>query len=150
MAQSLANIVIHLIFSTKDRREMITKTIQDDLNGYMAGILQNLGAPAIIIGGTKDHVHILFNLPKTLAVAKAVEEVKRGSSKWIKTKGRDFSTFAWQNGYGAFSVSESNVEAVKTYISRQEEHHKKFSFQDELRRFLEKNKIRFDEKYLWD
>jgi putative transposase len=150
MAQSLANIVIHLIFSTKERREMITQTVQDDLYGYMAGILQNLGAPAVIIGGTKDHVHILFNHPKTLAVAKVVEEVKRGSSKWIKTKGREFNAFAWQNGYGAFSVSESNVDAVKTYISRQEEHHKKFSFQDELRRFLEKNKIKFDEKYLWD
>ncbi|HUT54733.1 MAG TPA: IS200/IS605 family transposase [bacterium] len=116
MAQSLANIVIHLIFSTKERRAMIPKGVQTDLYAYLAGILHNLDAPAIIIGGTEEHVHILFNHPKTLAVSKVVEEVKRGASKWMKMRGPEFSAFVWQNGYGAFSVSESNVDAVRAYI----------------------------------
>ena len=105
---------------------------------------------ALTIGGVEDHVHLLFPLSKNHSLAKIVEEVKKGSSKWIKTQGPTFQSFAWQAGYGAFSVSESNVEAVRKYIDRQVEHHKKQSFQDELRAFLVKHKIDIDERYLWD
>ena len=150
MPQSLANIHIHLIFSTKDRMPLISDAVRDDLHAYMATILANLKSPATLINSVEDHIHILLNLSRTCPLAKAVEDVKRDSSKWLKTQGPAFSGFAWQAGYGAFSVSESNCGAVANYIRNQREHHRKITFQDELRTFLDKHQLSYDEKYLWD
>lgn len=108
MPQSLANIYIHLIFSTKDRAPLLTDTIRDSLHAYLATILSNLNSPAILINSVEDHVHLLFKLSRTISLAKAVGDVKKDSSKWLKTRGPDFHQFSWQAGYGAFSVSESN------------------------------------------
>jgi REP element-mobilizing transposase RayT len=117
MAQSLARNLIHLNFSTKNRAPLLQATIRPELNGYIAGIFTNWKSPAIIIGSVADHVHALFGLSKNYALVKVVEEVKRGSSKWIKTKGREFAPFARQNGNGAFSVSSSMVNPVCLALS---------------------------------
>ncbi len=150
MPQSLARLCIHLVFSTKDRNPSLTDTIRPPLHAYMATVLNNLGSPAILINSVEDHAHILFDLGRTLSVAKAVEDVKKSSSKWIKTQSEAFVGFAWQAGYGAFAVSESNVEAVRQYITNQKEHHRKKSFQEEYRAFLTKHKVIYDERYMWD
>lgn len=150
MPQSLANLYIHLIFSTKDRHPFLKKEIRPELHAYLATVLAELKSPAILINSVEDHIHILFKMSRTVSVAKAVEEVKKSSSKWIKTKGIAFQTFSWQAGYGAFSVSESNTGAVANYIQNQEEHHRSKSFQDEFREFLKKNKIEYDARYVWD
>jgi putative transposase len=150
MPQSLARLCIHLVFSTKDRVPILTDDIRPPLHAYMATVLKNVGSPALLINSVEDHVHILFDLGRTVTVAKAVEDVKKSSSKWIKTQGDAFAGFAWQAGYGAFSVSESNVEAVRQYIANQKEHHSKKSFQDEYRAFLTKHKVTYDERYIWD
>lgn len=150
MPQSLANIYIHLIFSTKDRHPFLTKEINPDLHAYMATVLANLKCPATLINSVEDHVHILFNLTRTATVAQVVEEVKKSSSKWIKTQGPGFERFAWQAGYGAFSVSESNTGKVANYIRNQQEHHRKITFQEEYRNFLAKHNMEYDEHYVWD
>jgi REP element-mobilizing transposase RayT len=150
MAQSLAKNLLHLIFSTKNREPCLTPTVRPKLHAYMAGILQHWESPAIVIGSEADHVHALFCLSKNVALCKAVEEVKKGSSKWLKTQGPEFAAFHWQNGYGAFSVSASNVPAVRRYIERQEEHHRKRTFQEELREFLKRYGLEWDERYVWD
>jgi len=116
----------------------------------MAVVLQNLGCTPVLINSVEDHIHLLFDLGRTTSVSKAVEDVKKSSSKWIKTQGLEFAGFAWQAGYGAFSVSESNVETVQQYIANQCEHHRKKTFQDEYRQFLERHRIPFDERYVWD
>jgi REP-associated tyrosine transposase len=149
MPQSLARLHVHLIFGTKNRAPVLHNAVRELLHRYMAGILQNFGCPPVLINSATDHVHILFDLGRTVAVSAAVEEVKKASSKWIKTQGAEFAAFAWQAGYGAFAVSESNVAAVRKYIEGQQEHHRKQSFQDEYRAFLERHRISFDEKYLW-
>ena len=150
MSQSLARLCVHLIFSTKHREAFIHDAIRDDLHAYMAAVLNNLGCPALIIKSVEDHVHILFDLGRTVSVSSAVEDLKKSSSKWIKTQGMEFSAFAWQAGYGAFAVSESNVGAVRQYIAKQKEHHRRISFQDEYRAFLTKHNVAFDERYVWD
>ena len=150
MPQSLANLYVHLIFSTKDRFPFLKDDVRDELHAYMAKVLANLKCPATLINSVEDHVHILFNLTRTVTLAQAVEDVKKSSSKWIKTQGHSLAGFAWQAGYGAFSVSESNVPTVARYIGNQEEHHRVKSFQDEYREFLTKHKIQFDERYVWD
>jgi len=127
----------HLIFSTKHRQPLIAPEIEPQLHPYLATTLRTLDSPSLAINGTADHIHILFRLGRTISVAKVVEEVKSSSSKWIKQKGKEFQKFYWQNGYGAFSVGQSGVEAVKKYIARQKEHHKKVSFQDEFARSSE-------------
>jgi putative transposase len=148
MPQSLANILVHLIFSTKERRPLIADDDRAGLHGYMAGILKEIESPAIIINSVPDHVHIMCVLSKNIAPCKLVEEVKKSSSKWMKTQG--VPMFAWQNGYGVFSVSQSNVDSVRRYIENQTEHHRKVSFQDELRAFLERHGVQYDERYIWD
>jgi REP element-mobilizing transposase RayT len=150
MAQSLANIYVHLIFSTKNREPLIRDELRVELHAYMATVLANLKCPAVLINSVEDHVHILFNLNRTTTLANVVEEVKKSSSKWMKPKRADLAFFSWQAGYGAFSVSESNVPKVANYIRNQEEHHRKTSFQDEFREFLRRHRIEFDERYLWD
>jgi REP element-mobilizing transposase RayT len=150
MAQSLASVLVHLVFSTKYREPLITEAVERDLYSYIGGTLRGLKSPMLAGNGTEDHVHILFSLARTISIADLVEEVKTSSSKWIKEKGPSFSNFHWQGGYGAFSVSESGVQAVKTYIANQKVHHKKRNFQDEFRLFLERYRIPYDERYVWD
>src|SRR5437868_2804967 len=145
MPQSLARNLIHLIFSTKNRAPLLRADVRPDLHGYMAGIFKHWDSPAIIIGSVEDHIHILFNLSKNHALSKVVEEVKRGSSKWIKTQGPEFAEFYWQNGYGAFSVSPSQLDVVSQYIANQEEHHRTVGFQNEFREFCRRHGVEFDE-----
>jgi REP element-mobilizing transposase RayT len=150
MPQSLSSILIHLVFSTKNREPFITPTIEPELHPYMATIFREHNSPSLIINGTTDHIHALFALSRTITIADLVEEVKTGSSKWIKTKGREFRNFHWQKGYGAFSIGQSDVEQVKRYISNQKQHHLRVTFQDEYREFLKRYAIEFDERYVWD
>ena len=148
MPQSLSKILVHLVFSTKNRQALIADDTKERLHGYIAGILEHIGCVPIQTGGTADHLHVLFALARTITMSKVVEEVKTGSSKWMKTQG--VPSFAWQNGYGAFSVGESQVEAVVRYIQRQEEHHRRRSFKVELRVLLERYHVPLDERFAWD
>ena len=150
MPQSLAKIYLHLVFSTKGRASTINDRMHDPLHRYMATVLKNLGCHANLINSVEDHIHLLFELGRTVAVSKVVEDVKKSSSKWIKTQPDGVGEFGWQNGYGIFSVSHSNVEAVRDYIASQREHHRKRTFQDELRTLLEKHGVDYDERYVWD
>lgn len=151
MPQSLSRVVVHLVFSTKNRTPWLRDVaLRQELYQYMGGILVNIECPPILIGGIEDHVHVLCNLSRKLAIMNLVEELKTEPSKWLKTKRPDLTEFHWQAGYGVFSVSQSNVEAVKTYIANQEEHHKRMSFQDEFRKLCERHAIDIDEKYVWD
>ncbi len=150
MGQSLNKIYIHLVFSTKNRKPLISKEIQDDLFSYLGGICKNLECNPIQVGGYRDHIHILCLLSKKIALMNLIEKIKSNSSKWMKTKGEQFTDFYWQNGYGVFSVNPTEIEIVQQYILNQEEHHKKISFQDEFLKFLKKYKVEYDKKYVWD
>ena len=150
MPQSLSQILIHLVFSTKNREPFIQPTIEKELHPYMAKIFRALKSPSLAIDGTADHVHILFSLSRVIKIADLVEEVKTESSKWIKTKGPEFKNFHWQNGYGAFSIGQSQVAILKRYIARQKIHHQRVTFQDEYRKFLKSYGIDYDERYVWD
>jgi REP element-mobilizing transposase RayT len=150
MPQSLSSILIHLIFSTKNREPFLTPEIDAELYPYMASILKALKSPALIINGTSDHLHTLFSLSRVATVADVVEEVKTESSKWIKRKGIEFRNFHWQSGYGAFSIGQSQISTVKRYIGRQKQHHRRITFQDEYRKFLQAYDVKYDERYVWD
>jgi REP element-mobilizing transposase RayT len=150
MSQSLSKILVHAVFSTKDRRPFLRdKSLRGELHHYIGGILNNLDCQSIIVGGVEDHVHFLCALSRTCTAAEVVKETKRGSSLWIKTKNKDLQDFAWQEGYGIFSIGFSQIEPVKDYIAGQDEHHRKISFQDEFRQLLKKYEIEFDERYVW-
>lgn len=148
MPQSLANILIHVIWSTKERRPLISDEVRAGLHGYLAGILKNLESPALVINSVQDHVHVLCQLSKNIAACKLVEEVKKGSSKWMKESG--VLDFTWQSGYGVFSVSQFNVDVVRDYIAGQPEHHRKRDFKDEFREFCKRHDVPMDERYVWD
>ena len=150
MGQSLNKIYVHLVFSTKHRKALITDLIKGELFSYLGGICKNLECNPIQVGGHHDHIHILCLLSKKVALMKLMEEVKSHSSKWIKTKGDEFEDFYWQNGYGAFSVNPTELEIVKNYILNQEEHHKRKTFQEEFLAFLKKYNVEYDDKYVWD
>jgi putative transposase len=151
MAQSLGKILVHTVFSTKDRRPFLRdKSLRDELHRYLGGILMNLDCQPIIVGGVEDHVHLLCALSRTCEAAEMVKEVKRGSSIWIKCKSPELADFSWQSGYGIFSIGFSQIKDVRDYIAGQEEHHRKVSFQDELRQLLRRYEIEFDERYVWD
>jgi len=150
MPQSLAKLHIHLVFSTKNREPIITDTARDSLHRYMATVLQNLGCSPVLINSVEDHTHLLFDQARTVSISQVVEDVKKSSSKWIKTQGPEFAGFAWQAGYGAFAVSESNVETVRLYIANQREHHSTKTFQEEYRAFLMRHNVAFDDRYAWD
>ena len=149
MPQSLAQIYVHLIFSTKGRARLIPADLQPRLHAYIAGTLDAIECPAVKVGGMPDHLHILFRLSRTLSLSDVVKAVKVESSKWMKDDGgvRDF---AWQAGYGAFSVSASDVDEVTAYIANQPEHHKVRTFQDEFRKLLQRYNLQYDEAYVWD
>lgn len=152
MAQSVANVALHLVFSTKHRTPWMKNVgLRDDLYAYMATILRaNVDSPAIIIGGVEDHIHILCLLSRKFAIMKLIEEAKTETSKWLKKQTSDLRSFAWQAGYGAFSVSESNISQVKMYIANQKQHHQKMTFQDEFRKLCDRQGIKLDERYAWD
>jgi REP element-mobilizing transposase RayT len=150
MAQSLAAIVVHLVFSTKFRQPLIKPEVEANFHAYLSGIFRDCKCPTLLIGGMPDHIHALFLLHRTWALADLVEEVKKSSSKWMKTNGKEYQHFHWQGGYGAFSVSQSAAQEVKAYIANQKSHHRKMTFQDEFRALLKKYEVEYDERYVWD
>jgi REP element-mobilizing transposase RayT len=151
MPQSLARAVLHVVFSTKNRVPFLRDMeLRHRLYAYMAGVLQDIHCEPILINGVEDHVHILCNLSRTGTIAGLVEAAKHGPSKWMKEQGSAYADFYWQGGYGAFSVSQSNVEQVREYVATQEEHHRKISFQDEFRLLCRKHGLEVDERYVWD
>ena len=154
MSQSLDQLLVHLIFSTKKRYPFLKDIdIQKRLHNYIKAICHQLKCEAIIIGGVDDHVHILISLHKNMRLSDLIEEIKKSSSIWIKglnISKNCLNEFYWQRGYGAFSVSQSNAEAVKLYIKNQKDHHRKINFQDELRKILMKHGVEYNEEYLWD
>jgi putative transposase len=149
MPQSLAQIYVHLVFSTKGRARLIPGDLQPRLHAYFAGALDRMNCPAVKTGGMPDHVHLLFRLSRTLALADVVKGLKVESTKWLRDDG-SVRDFAWQAGYGAFSVSASDVEDVTAYIGNQAHHHRVRTFQDEFRRLLERYHLEYDEAYVWD
>ena len=150
MPQSLTRIFLHIIFSTKHRHRMIDETIENELFHYLGGVCRDLECQPIQVGGYLDHVHILSGLSKKITVIKLLQEVKQNSSKWIKTKGDQYTRFYWQDGYAAISVNPAQLDVVAHYIRHQKEHHKKLSFQDECRAFFKEYGIEYDERYVWD
>ena len=152
MPQSLAKVVVHLVFSTKSRTPWLQgQDLRQELFAYMATILRdNVDSPPILINGVEDHVHVLGLLSRKFAIMDVVQEAKTETSKWLKKQSPALSTFAWQAGYGIFSVSESNIPAVKSYIENQEDHHRRVSFQDEFRELCKRHGIEWDERYVWD
>jgi putative transposase len=148
MPQSLAKVNVHIVFTTKYGQEFITDEIRKELHSYAIGVLSNLGSYTYEIYANPDHIHILCTLPRTITMADLVSKIKTTSSKWLKNKG--VPDFYWQDGYGIFSVSSSNVEAVKKYIRNQPQHHKEVDCKDEFRLFLKENGIEYDERYVWD
>jgi putative transposase len=151
MPQSLAQIYLHIVFSTKDRRPLLQDAvIRDEMHNYLGGICNNVGCPILRVGGVADHVHVLCRFGRTITVADLIQELKRESSKWVKTKSPSLMDFHWQNGYGAFSLRPAQVVPLRTYVAKQEEHHRTVTFQDELRQLLTKYGVEWDERYVWD
>jgi putative transposase len=150
MPQSLALVIVHLVFSAKDRRPIIGPDIGPQLHAYLAAVAHNAGCECFRVGGVADHVHLAIRISRTTTIAGLVEELKTSSSKWLKAQSVHLSDFAWQRGYGAFSVCPSDLDALRAYIDAQEEHHQTRTFQEEYRMFLEKYGVQFDERYVWD
>ena len=150
MPQSLSFVVIHLIFSTKERQTFIGETVRPSLHAYLATVARNAGCEAYRVGGVADHVHLAIRLSRTITIADLVETLKTTSSKWMKTQSPDLAAFSWQRGYGCFSVGPSDLDSLRAYIDNQEEHHKTRTFQDEYRMFLKKYGVEYDEAYVWD
>jgi putative transposase len=150
MPQSLAKILVHLVFSTKNREPVLTDSVRAPLCDYASAVLRDLDSHVIAINTWRDHIHILFALSRNHSLAQVVMEVKRATSKWIKTQEKGFAGFHWQSGYGAFSIGQSGVDEVKAYIANQAKHHRVKSFEEEFRSFLKRYQVEFDERYLWD
>jgi putative transposase len=150
MPQSLSTVIIHIIFSTKNREPWLDSDIRPRMNAYLATVCRDLGGDAVRVGGVNDHVHILTTLPRTLSQAQMIEQIKKTSSKWIKNINARYRGFLWQRGYGAFSVSPSQVDATLQYIETQQDHHRTRTFQEEYRELLRKHGVQFDERYVWD
>ncbi len=151
MPQSLSAVYIHLVFSTKERRPFLRdKVVRESLHAYLGAVSKRLECPPLKVGGVEDHVHLLCRFARTITQAEWVKEIKRVSNLWLKEQSRDYLDFQWQGGYADFSVSQSNLPEVSQYIAAQEQHHKKMSFQDELRALLRKHNIEWDERYVWD
>jgi len=150
MAQSLSKVVLHIIFSTKDRESWLDSDVRPRMHAYLAAVCRDLGAQLVRVGGVADHVHIVTTLPRTLSQAQMIERIKKVSSKWIKTLDARYRGFFWQRGYGAFSVSPSQLNAVFQYVDAQQEHHRTRSFQEEYRELLRRHGIDFNERHVWD
>ncbi len=149
MANSYVNLCVHFVFSTKGRRPLILPNMRDRLWSFIGGIARQNGMKALAVGGTQDHAHALLSLPATLPVAKAAQLIKGGSSKWVHETFPEARFFAWQDGYGAFSVNVSIVDETIRCIDGQEEHHRRKSFQEEYLEFLKRHRIEYDERYVW-
>ena len=150
MPQSLAKLYIHLVFSTKNREQVLSSDISRDLHAYMGGCLNGMKCVPIEINTEPDHAHVLFLLGRTASLSDVVGGLKKSATEWLRAKSPQYAGFHWQAGYGAFSVSQSLVETVRTYIRNQAEHHQVKTFQDEFRAFLKKYEIEYDEKHVWD
>ena len=150
MPQSLSLVVIHIIFSTKGRRVLLDTDTRPKLHGYLATVARNAGCECYRAGGTGDHAHLAIRLSRTLTIANLVETLKTSSSQWVKIQSPNLADFSWQRGYGCFSVGPSDLESLCNYIDKQEEHHAMRTFQDELRMFLKKYAVTYDEAYVWD
>jgi len=149
MANTYTSVNIHYVFSTKNRAPILIGNVRERLWAFMGGIARENGMKARCIGGVADHVHLLVSMPTTLSIAKGVQLIKGGSSAWVHETFPEMEHFAWQEGYGAFSVSVSQVAETMTYIENHEEHHRHKSFQEEYLAFLKRHEIDYDEKYLW-
>ena len=150
MAQSLSCVIIHVIFSTKDRKPLLADGLRARAHGYLSTVVRNLGRECYRVGGVEDHVHLAVRLSRTVAIADLVEQLKVSSSKWLKAQQGGDRDFSWQRGYGCFSVSPKDLEALVLYIDQQAGHHQKRSFQEEFRMFLKKYGVEYDEAYVWD
>ncbi len=149
MGHSYTSCLIHYVFSTKDRRKLISPSLQERLWPYMGGIARENGMKALAVGGTSDHVHMLVSLPSTVSIANAVQLIKGGSSKWIHDTFPAETGFEWQEGYGAFSIGSSGVDDTLAYITTQEEHHRAKTFEDEFSTFLKRHGIAYDDRYVF-
>jgi putative transposase len=150
MAQTLTSLLVHLVFSTKNRANLITAEIEPRLFAYIGGVIKNEKSLLLASGGTMNHVHLLVSLSKNVALSALLKEIKQSSSKWIKTQGAEFADFHWQEGYGAFTIGQSQAETLREYFAKQKAHHQKQSFEDELREVLMRYEVDYDERYLWD
>jgi putative transposase len=150
MPQSLSLVIIHVIFSTKERHPFLNPETRPKLHAYLATVARNLGCEAYRVGGVADHVHLAIRLSRTFTLADLVQELKTASSKWVKTQSPGLAAFAWQRGYGCFSVGPSDLEPLRAYIDDQEKHHETRTFQDEFRMFLKKYGVEYNEAYVWD
>jgi putative transposase len=150
MPQSLAKIYIHLIFSTKNREPILADDVRAELHAYMGGTLKGLDCVPLEINSEPDHAHLLFLLSRKFALSDVIGGLKKSATDWLRTKGERYRQFFWQAGYGAFSVSQSGLDDVRTYIQTQRQHHTTKTFQDEFRAFLKKYEIEYDERYVWD
>ena len=147
MSHTLTNVLVHVVFSTKNREKALTAAIREDLHAYLAQVAANKGARVYVVNGGLEHVHMLLRVPARTAVADLIRDIKANSSSWLR---RELSPhFAWQRGYSAFSVSHSQLSAVYQYIRNQEDHHRRHTFEAELISLLKRNEIEFDERYLW-
>ncbi|MBL8662941.1 MAG: IS200/IS605 family transposase [Candidatus Odyssella sp.] len=151
MPQSLSAVYLHLVFSTKDRRARVADPgIRARLHEYIGAVSRELDCPPIQVGGVADHIHLLVRQGREISQSELVKEIKRVSSRWLKTLGEALEDFEWQRGYAVFSVSPSNLDRVRAYVAEQEKHHAKFDYQRELRTLLQRHGLESDEKYLWD
>ena len=150
MSQSLALVIVHVIFSTKNRESSLGPATRPKLHAYLATVARNAGCECHRVGGVADHVHLAIGLSRTVTIAAIVEELKTTSSKWVKTQSPELAEFAWQRGYAAFSVGPKDLSALCDYIDTQDEHHKSRTFQDEYRALLVRYGVAFDERYVWD
>ena len=150
MPQSLSKVIVHVIFSTKNREAWLDLGVRPRMHAYLATICRDLGAELVRVGGVADHVHIIMTLPRTVSQASMIEQIKKTSSKWIKARDARYRGFFWQRGYGAFSVSPSQLAAVLKYVDAQKQHHRTRTFQEEYRDLLRRHGGDFDERYVWD
>ena len=150
MPQSLSQVILHIVFSTKERRLWLDPEIRPRMHAYLATVCRDCGCEAYRVGGAADHVHIAARLARTISQSELLEKIKKTSSAWIKRQGSQYGGFCWQGGYGDFSIGWSQLEELLRYIDRQEQHHRTKTFQEEYRDLLRKNHVEFDEKYVWD
>ncbi len=151
MSQSLVQIYVHIVYSTKNRQPHLADlSVRERTHAYLAGICKNSDSPALLVGGVEDHVHLLCRLSKTTTVSDLIRDLKRESSKWIKAEAASLSDFHWQQGYGAGSISPGHIEALKAYIANQADHHQRVTFQEEFRHLCKKYGIEVDERFVWD
>ena len=148
--QSLASLLVHLVFSTKGREPLLSDELRDDLHGYIGGIVGHHSGTLLAAGSVTDHIHLFISHPRTIAPSDLVKEIKMSSSKWIKARDKRLASFHWQHGYGMFSISPAHREALEKYIANQAEHHRTTTFQEEYRKLLSHYGMEWDERYVWD